>query len=222
MKYKMRTSLYLILICLVALCSTEFALAQNAGPEQKQKSGLYLWSRTDISSVQDEELAKVYRDADARLMDQVRSGLLSRDISVSIVGSERDIAADPTRFILIVKVEKIELGSRRPFGRTAKVKVNYTVQNKDRVDIVGRSQEETSVQKWQNCVKKISEQIVDDVSKDIAKKSVPAAGNKKDTVKQAPAGSSEARLQEIEQLKAKGLITEKEYEIKRKEILKEL
>ncbi len=65
---------------------------------------------------------------------------------------------------------------------------------------------------------------MDDVSNDLAKLSVPRKpDDKRDKSKQAPAGSSpEARLQELENLKAKGLITEKEYEAKRKEILNQL
>ena len=119
-------------------------------------------------------------------------------------------------------MDKVELGSKRPFGRTARVKVSYTVQNKDRFDMVRRSHEETSASRWQNCIKKISEQLVDDVSHDIAKKSVPHnADDNKGKLKQA-VSSSEARVQALENLKAKGLITEKEYEEKRKEILKEL
>ncbi len=222
MKHKLFASQSLVIICLVALCSAAFASAQNAIPEQKQKPGLYIWSSTDITSVKDEELASIYREADASLLDQIRNGLASREIKVNVVESERDIA-DPARFVLIVTVDKIELGGKRPFGRTAKVKVSYTVQSKYRVDLVRRSHEETSVQRWQNCIKKISEQTVVDVANDIAKKS---AGNNADDkqakLRQAPTGSSESRFQEIENLKAKGLITEKEYEAKRKEILKEL
>ncbi len=224
MKHKLFASQSLIIMCLVALCSAVFASAQNAGPKQRQEPGLYIWSKTDINSVKDEELASVYREADASLLDQIRNGLASREIKVNVVESERDIA-DPTRFVLIVTVDKIELGGKRPFGRTAKVKVSYTVQNKDRVDLVRRSHEETSVQRWQNCIKKISEQTVVDVSNDIAKKSGPNnnGGDKQVKSNQTPTGlSSEARLQELKNLKAKGLITEKEYEAKRKEILKDL
>ncbi len=211
-------------ICLVLLSLVQAASAGNASAEQKEKAAIYILSTTDTSSVTDGELARVYREADASLIYQIRDGLASRGMKVNIIGSEQDIAADPTRFILLVKVEKIELGGKRPFGRTAKVKVSYTVQNKDRIDLIGRSHEETSVQRWENCVKKISEQLVDDVSNDVAKKSVSTRPEvKQDKEKEAPAGSSaEARLQELKKLKAKGLITEKEYEIKRKEILKEL
>ncbi len=230
MKFKISASLSVILICLVTLFSAGSVSAENASPEQKQKPGLYIWSRTDITSVKDEELAGVYRDADASLLDQIRAGLASREINVNVVKSEQDIAADPTRFVLLVKVDKIELGAKRPFGRTAKVKVSYSLQNKDRFEFVRRSHEETSTKRWQNCIKKISEQTVIDVASDIAKNSVPKKADDKQlkskptpTVKQEPAGSStEARLQELENLKAKGLITEKEYEAKRKEILKEL
>ena len=223
MKYKISASLFVTIICLITLFSAGSASAQKASPEQKQKPGLYLLSQTDIDSVKDEELKSVYRDADASLLDQVRDGLASREINATVVKSEGDIT-DPARFILVVRVDKIELGGKRPFGRTAKVKVIYSFQNKDRFDLVKRSQEETSVQKWQNCIKKISDQVVADAANDLAKKSVPqTADDKQVKPKQAPAGSpSEARLQELERLKAKGLITEKEYEEKRKEILKQL
>ena len=219
------SSLPVIIICLVALFSCGSASAENASPEQTPKlPGVYIWSKTDTAGVTDGELLSVYRDADASLLDQIRDGLASREIKASIVGSEHDLAADPSRFILVVKVDKIELGGQRPFGRTAKVKVIYTLQNKDRFDLVKRSHEETSVQKWQNCIKKISEQAVIDVANDLAKQSVPdTADDKQVKPKQAPAASlSEKRLQELDNLKAKGLITEKEYESKRKEILKEL
>ena len=71
---------------------------------------------------------------------------------------------------------------------------------------------------------KIRPQVPNDVSNDVAKLSVPPkAKDKQDNVKQAPTGpAAEARLQELDNLKAKGLITEKEYEAKRKEILKGL
>lgn len=224
MKYKMSASLSLICICLAAFFLAGSASAQDASPEQKPKPGIYILSKTDTASVTDGQLVSVYRDADMSLIHQIRDGLSSRGIKAIIVESVQDIAANPTRFVLIVKVDKIELGSKRLFGRTAKVKVSYTLQNKERLDIVKRSHEETSVQRWQNCIKKISEQAVAAVATDIAQKSVrTTAEDKQDKLKQAPLGaSSEARLQELENLKAKGLITEKEYEEKRKEILKEL
>ncbi len=221
MNYKISVLLSVILICLVLLFPAGSVSAQNASPEQKQKPGLYIWSGTDITGVKDAELASVYRDADASLIDQVRNGLASREINVTVVKSDQDIAADPTRFVLLVRVEKIELGSKRPFGRTAKVKVSYSFQNKDRFDLIKRTHEETSTKRWQNCINKISEQLVSDVSNDIAKNFVPSkSDDQQGKSKQAPAGSSsEARLKELENLKAKGLITEKEYEAKRTEIL---
>ena len=237
------------IIGLVFLSLAQAVSAENAGPAQKQKPGIYLLSQTDIDSVKDEELKSVYREADASLVGQVRDGLAAREINAIVVKSDRDIT-DPARFILVVKVDKIELGAKRPFGRTAKVKGVYTFQNKDRFDLgakrpfgrtakvkgvytfqnkdrfdlVKRTQEETSVQKWQNCIKKISEQIVADTAKDLAKNSAsPAADDAHVKPKPAPAGSaSETRLRELEDVKAKGLITEKEYEEKRKEILNQL
>jgi hypothetical protein len=222
MKYKIGASLPVMLLCLITMFSAGSAFAQNTVPEQKQKPGLYLLSQTDMDSVKDEELKSVYREADASLIDQVRDGLAAREINVVVVKSERDII-DPARFILVVKLD-IELGGKRPFGRTAKVKGNYSFQNKDRFDLVKRTHEETSVQKWQNCITKISEKIVADTAGDLAKQSVPqTAVDKQVKPKQAPAGSAaETRLRELENLKAKGLVTEKEYEEKRKEILKEL
>jgi hypothetical protein len=222
MNYKICASLPVTIICLITLFSAGSAFAQQAGPELKQKPGIYLLSQTDIDSVKDEELKSVYREADASLVDQVRDGLASREINAIVVKSDRDIT-DPARFILVVRVD-IELGGKRPFGRTAKVKGIYSFQNKDRFDLVKRSHEETSVQRWQNCIKKISDQIVADTANDLAKRSVPqAVDDKQVKPKQAPAGSAaETRLRELENLKAKGLVTEKEYEEKRKEILKEL
>jgi len=224
MKLKIGASTLVIMICLASLSWGRVATAQNAAPEQKGKAAIYLWSKTDMTSVKDGELASVYREADESLMDQVKDGLTSRGFKVTVVHSDKEIGADPLLFILLVRVDKVELGGKRPFGRTGKVNVVYTVQNKDRFDLIKRSHEETSVQKWQNCVKKISDQLVADVSNDVAKLSVPLkAEDKQEKAKQAPTGSAaEARLQELDNLKAKGLITEKEYEAKRKEILKGL
>ncbi len=146
MKCGISASLPFSVFCLVFLSLVHVASADNASPEQKQKPGLYIWSRTDITSVKDEELASVYRDADASLMDQIRDGLASRGINVNVVKSGQEITADPARYILLVKLDKIELGSKRPFGRTARIKVVYTLQNKDRFDLIKRSHEETSVQ----------------------------------------------------------------------------
>ena len=240
MNYKIHASLPAILICLIMFSPVGSVSAQDASPGQKQKPGLYLWSKTDTAGIKDEELASVYREADASLIDQARDGLASRGINVTVVKSEQELIADPARYILLVKLDKIELGKKRPFGRTAKIKAVYIVENKDRFDLIKRLHEETSTQKWQNCIKKISEQLVDDVSNDLAKLSVPAkAEEKQEKPKQAPApapavspaaapaggpsapaGSpAETRLRELENLKAKGLITEQEYEIKRKEIL---
>jgi hypothetical protein len=224
MKYKKDALLPFVVACLAFWSLVHVASADTASPEQKPNPAIYIWSRTDITGVKDEELSGIYREADASLINQIKDGFASRGMKVNAVESERDIAADPARFVLIVRVDKIELGAKRPFGRTAKVKVSYTLQNKDRHNVVSRSHEETSAKRWQNCIKKISDQTVDDVSNDIAKKSAP--GKPEDTqgkLKQAPTGtSSEARLQELENLKAKGLITEKEYEAKRKEILNQL
>jgi hypothetical protein len=224
MKSKRYISLSVILICLVPLFSIGYPSAGNASPEQKPKPGLYILSKTDTTSVTDTELVSVYREADASLMDQIRDRMESLGLRADIVRSEQEIAADPARFVLLVTLEKIELGAKRPFGRTAKVKVTYTLQNRDRSDIVKRSHEETSVNKWQNCIKKISQQTAEDVAHDIEKKSASDKGaDKPEKSKPAPADSSaEARLKELENLKAKGLITQDEYEAKRKEILKQL
>ena len=224
MKCKINASLLFFVVCLGFLSLVRVASAENAGPEQKEKAALYIVSTTDISNVQDAELASVYREADASLLDQIKDKFMSRGMKVNVVASEKDIAAGPGQYILLVSLDKIELGGKRPFGRTAKVKAVYALQNKDRFQLIKRSHEETSAQKWQNCIKKISEQLVADVTNDIARLSVPHKPEEKlDKPKQAPTGSSsEDRLREIENLKAKGLITEKEYEAKRKEILDEL
>ena len=224
MKSKISALLPFFVVCLVLLAVVQVAFAENASPEQKEKAAIYIWSKTDTASVTDAELAGVYREADKSLLGQIRDGLESRGMKVNIITSEQDIAADPTRYILLVTLDKIELGVKRLFGRTAKVKVVYALQDKDRFEFIKRSAEETSVQKWQNCIKKIGETVVADVSSDIAKRPVVNTPEKKqDSLKQAPTGTSpEARLQELDSLKEKGLITEQEYETKRKDILKGL
>ncbi len=225
MKYKIAVPLSVVGFCLALWCSAPAGSAQTASPAPGPKPVLTLLSKTDMTKVLDQELAIVYKEADAGLLEQIRDGLLSRGIQATVTDSEKAIAANPTPFVLVVKIDKIELGGKRPFGRTAKVKVGYSLQNKDRFDLVKRTHEETSVQKWQNCIKKISDDTAVNVASDIAKNSASQkADDTQVAPKQAPAGSSatETRLQELESLKAKGLITQQEYEAKRKEILKEL
>jgi hypothetical protein len=195
MKSKISALLPLFAACLVFLSLVHAAFAADASPEQNEKAALYLWSTTDMTGVTDAELAGVYQEADKSLLAQVRDGLASRGMNVNVVASEKEIAADPTRYILIVKLDRIELGGRRPFGRTAKVKVVYALQTKDRFEFIKRSDEETSVQKWQNCIDKISEQVVLDVTSDLAKRSAPRTPEgKQDKARQAPTGpASEAR-----------------------------
>ncbi len=223
------TSSVLAFPLFIILCLAPFfpliASAQNASPEQKQEPALYiLLTKADISNVKDPELKDIYPDAEASLLDQVKEGLASRKIKADVVKSDQEISADPTRFVLVIKIEKIELGRVRPFGRTAKMRVSYSFQNKNRFELVRRAYEETSAQKWQNCVKSISGQIVKDVHDDLAGKTVPgkAGDNQVRSKPTTTTPSAEARLQELEKLKAKGLITDKEYETKRKEILKGL
>ncbi len=169
MKNTIRSMATIISICLVLASLDPIASAQAAAPGQTQKPALFLLSRTDTAPVKDEVLAGIYQSADASLMDQVRDGLASRDIPVEAVKTGQEIAPDAAQFILVVKIEDIELGRKRPFGRTARVKVSYAFQNRDRFELVRRTVEETSVQKWQNCIDKISGQIVNDTSSDLAK-----------------------------------------------------
>jgi hypothetical protein len=184
-----------------------------------------------MSGITDGELAGIYREADARLLEQIRDQMAKRGLKPAIVRSDREIGTAPARYILLVKVDRIELGGRRPFGRTAKDKVIYSLQSKDRFDLVKRTHEETSAQKWQNCVKKISEQLAADVADDIGRNAAPRTEDRQDRARQAPAAapasapapvSPESRLQQLEHLKAQGLIRQEEYEAKRQEILKEL
>ena len=178
MNNRIRSTLMAMSICLVPLVASGSAFAGTANPEQKQKAGVFLLSRTTATSVNDEFLAGIYQMADASLMDQVRDGLVSRDIPVKVVKTEQEITPTPSRFILIVKIEEIELGKKRPFGRTARVKVRYAFQNKERFELVRRTVEETSVQQWQNCIKKISDQIAADTKDDLAKYAAPGADGK--------------------------------------------
>ena len=178
MKNTVRPLVMIIALSIVLVSFAPIASAQALGPGQKQKTRLFLLSRTDMTSVKDEVLAGIYQLADASLMDLVKDGLESRDIPVEAVKSGQDISPDAAQFILVVKIENIELGRKRPFGRTARVKVSYAFQNKDRFELVRRTVEETSAQKWQNCIDKISGQIVNDTSSDLAKQSVPGKSNK--------------------------------------------
>ena len=231
MRYTRGALIRIVVICLVCLSLAGVASAEIAVGDQKEKPVIYLWSKTDISSVKDGELAGVYREADAELIEQVKEGLGKRGLRVTVIRADREIGSEPARSILLVNVNKVELGGKRPFGRTAKVKVAYALQDKDRLDLIKRTHEETSVQKWQNCVKKISEQLVADVTDDIARNfGPPKAEEKQATPKQDPppaaapsSGPSAAtRLHQLESLKDKGLVTQEEYLTKRKEILKEL
>ncbi len=167
MKKTIRSLVTIIGICLVLVSPAPRASAQAPAPGQKPV--LFLLSRTDTVSVKDDVLAAIYQSADASLMGQVRGGLASRDIPVEMVKSGQEIAPGPAQFILVVKIEDIELGRKRPFGRTARVKVSYAFQNRDRFELVRRTVEETSARKWQNCIDKISGQIVNDTSSDLAK-----------------------------------------------------
>jgi hypothetical protein len=175
MKNTIRTLVTIIAVCL-ALVSAGVASAQ--AQRQEQKPGLFLQSATDTTNIRDDVLAGIYHEADASLMDQVKEGLTSRDIIVAVRKPGQEIAADPGQFILVVKIEEIELGRKRLFGRTARVRVSYTFQNKDRFDMIRRTDEETSVQQWQNCIRKISEQVAMDTSDDLAKYTAPRAEDK--------------------------------------------
>src|SRR5512133_12472 len=177
MKYKI--VILLTAFCLALWSSASSGAAQTASPGQTSKPILSLLSQTETAKVMDQELAIVYKEADASLMEQIRDGLLARDIKTVVVDSDKAIAANPTPFVLVVKIDKIELGGKRPFGRTAKVKVAYSLQNKDRFDLVKRTHEETSVQKWENCIKKISGDTVVNVVSDIARNSAAEKADEK-------------------------------------------
>ncbi len=171
MKHKIGTSLFALVVCL-ALLPAGPAFAQLG--EQKM-AAIYLLSKTDATNVKDEGLAYVYKEADAELVEHVMDGLASQDIKVKFIKTEQEITPDPLQFIVIVKIENIELGRKRPFGRTAKVKVGTFFENKDRFDLVKRTYEETSAKAWQSCIDKISDLIVDDTIVDVEKYSKAAA-----------------------------------------------
>lgn len=191
---------------------------------QQIREGVYIWSKSDPGNLTDGEKVKVHHQAEVMLLDKIRNGLLGRDLKVNFIESERDLGADPNRYVLEVTLERVSLGFRGPFGRISKVKVSYILKNREQKAIFTRSREELSHSKWQNCVIKISDEIADETAAAINNKTPPT--NISDKAEAPKDGSSSAsveeRLQELDSLKSKGLITEEEYKAKRKDILREL
>src|SRR5574337_204717 len=160
MKDNMRASLRsMVIVCLVSSLIS-LALAFPAGSTQKELPGIYLWSKTDTSRISDGQKAAITHDADARLISRIYDGLTSGQINVKVIESDMEMAADPAPYLLIVRVDNVYLGFRGPFGRISKVKVSYQLKNKEGGSLFSRYYEEVSHQRWQNCINKISDQIV--------------------------------------------------------------
>ncbi len=230
----MRNTILSILVAVLAslnlvvglgVCNAETAVTEQkaALPEQKVKEGVYVWAKSDITKLEAGDKLKQYQDAETTLVGEIKKALTAHELLVGLAESEKDMVADQTRYLLIVALEKVELGFRGPVAQINTLRVSYRFQNKQRAEIMSRSYEEKSFSNLKSNIRKASETIATDVA--LAIDDISKGKNPADRAAQVKAGtgpSTETRLQQLESLKEKGLITQEEYGAKRKEILKEL
>ncbi len=215
----------MVLSLLYILFVPNFAFAGEVSFAQQGKTGIYIWAKSDVSTLTAGKKLELFSKVEKNLVDQLRNDLQDRGLFANIVESEQEIIKNENRYVLIIKLENVNLGFRGPFGRISTVKASYIFQKGNKSEIISNYYEETSHKRWQNCTKKICEQIVQNVATAINNTTVDS--NKiKNVTAQSKQDLSEksvdTRLQQLENLKSKGLITSEEYEAKRKEIIKEL
>ena len=207
------------------VCSAEPAAPEQKAetPAQKVNEGVYVWPKSDITKLTAGDKLKRYQAVEANLVSEIKKALASHDLTVGPAGSETDMTADQTRYLLIVALEKVELGFRGPVAQINTLRVSYRFLNKQRAEVMNRAYEEKSFSKLKNNVRKAGETIASDVAlaiDDIGKGKNPA--DRAAPVKAGTGQSAESRLQQLESLKAKGFLTQEEYDAKKKKILKEL
>lgn len=186
---------------------------------------IHIWPKSNATALTAGTKLELFNQVENYLIKQLQQGLQERDLIVDIVDSEQVTTKDIIHYLLIVKVENVNLGFRGPFGRISTVKASCVLQKSNNPELISSHYEETSHKSWKNCTKKISEQIAQHIA--VAIQNTIVESNKPTNItvqskQDLPEKTVDSRLQQLENLKSRGLITSEEYEVKRKEIINEL
>ncbi len=231
MNLQLKTALYAILIAVACFFVIETAPAQEVsnGTTTNSANSAYsilILSKSNINELTTGKFLKQYRNIDAALMNKIQLNLQTHGLASGPVASEEDLKIRDYHQLLAYKLENVEFGFRNPFGRHTNVKVSYSFQKKQGGVIISGEYMEHSNKGWKNCVRTISARISSDVANAIAGKYMPSAkldGDAKEPQEQDNKDKSiEERLQKLDDLKAKGLVTQEEYTRKKEEILTDL
>lgn len=201
----------------------------NSGPQLSAR--VYILPRSNISTATVWDNIKLMKDAEFDLMEKLKNGLFARGLLVNIIDTGQSLPEDMTSnllYMLIVRLEEVRLGFRGPFGRISTVRASFTFQKSNGAEVFSRRYEETSHRKWKNSTRKISELVVADVADAILNIPSDRSNSSKSDIMldrsnaRPEGGSIDERLQQLDDLRAKGLITPEEYKAKRKEVLNKL
>lgn len=206
----------------------------GTNPAQAAGYNILVVSESNITEALAGKFMQEYRDADAALIKKIVQDLQERGYLAGSNEAGQGESRKPSENILTVKLEHIEFGMKTPFGQYTTVKASYEFQRMDGFELRSGEHETSSSKDWKNCTKALGHKIATDAVNTLAgkfKRTVKGPeGKKKEAAASAvPAAKKEKtgkstaeRLQELDALNAKGLVTPDEYKKKREDILKEL
>jgi hypothetical protein len=197
--------------------------AAGRDPEHQEKNGSYsivILSKSTINELTAGKHVARRQKIDAAISKKISFELQAHGLSAG-PAAEEDLKARGYQHLLSYKMENVVFGFRNPFGRATNLKVSYVLQSRDGRIVRTGAFEEHSKKSWKNCVRSItrdlSDEVADAVSGNYSEKAGHGADKRRDRNK-----TPEERLQQLDELKAKGMVTPEEYKKKREEILKHL
>lgn len=175
-------------------------------------------SRTSINLLTAGDNVRHYRNIEESLYKNLDKSLGERGLRVEHARSEESLGKHSYSDLLAFKIEALEFGFKNPFGRHTTLRVSYVFEGQK--GTARGEYTQFSTKGWKNCVLTISQKIAGDVANRLAGKEV--IQDKAPAEQRKTYDNTQDRLKNLEEVKAKGLITEEEYAAKRQEILKDL
>ena len=190
---------------------------------ERGSTDIVVLSKSEITELIAGKHVQQYRNIDRALAKSIVRDLREYGLSIVSAKTTEELTASDHKQVLHYKLEKVEYGFKNPFGRHTNITVSYVFQKKDGTVLSSGAFTEFSTKSWRNCVRTISLKMTTDISTILSGKplaGMTGSGDMKEPL--AREKTIEVRLQELDGLQAKGLVTPEEYKLKRVEILKGL
>ncbi len=137
---------------------------ENGGPSQDET--ILLVSRSTITAQTEGSHRDQQRAIDARLKRSIAQKLNARGFNV-VTSDDEDQKKQPDRYVLAYNLVYLKFGFLHPFGRSAKVSVDYVLEKSSETIASGQIAER-SKRSWKRCINGISDEITDKIANTIS------------------------------------------------------